>query len=82
MKQLVRRARWSQRWGSARVTGVAGVMAITAPIILVAQEHHEETTGIFSLNLGLVVWTWVLFLLTLGILVWKVFPVISGGLED
>ena len=57
-------------------------MAITAPIILVAQEHHEETTGIFSLNLGLVVWTWVLFLLTLGILAWKVFPVISGGLED
>ena len=82
MKQLVHTARWSKRWVSARVIGVAGVLAATAPIILVAQEQHEETGGIFSLNLGLVVWTWVLFLLTLGILAWKVFPVISGGLED
>lgn len=44
----------------------------------------EEAGGgaIFSLNFGLVIWTWVLFLLTLGILAWKVFPLISGGLEE
>lgn len=44
----------------------------------------QEAGGgaIFSVNLGLVIWTWVLFLLTLGILAWKVFPLISGGLEE
>ena len=44
----------------------------------------EEAGGgaIFSLNFGLMIWTWVLFLLTLGILAWKVFPLISGGLEE
>ncbi|MCE2422560.1 MAG: F0F1 ATP synthase subunit B [Gemmatimonadetes bacterium] len=37
--------------------------------------------GIFSINPGLIIWTWVLFLLTLMILWWKVFPAISSGLE-
>ncbi|MDT8435482.1 MAG: F0F1 ATP synthase subunit B [Gemmatimonadota bacterium] len=41
----------------------------------------EGGSGIFSLNLGLVVWTWVLFLLTLAVLAWKAFPAIAGGLE-
>ncbi len=48
------------------------------------QEHVEEAAGggIFTINVGLIFWTWILFLITLGILAWKVFPAISGGLED
>ncbi len=45
-----------------------------------ALEAAQEGSGIFSLNLGLLVWTWVLFLLTLGILAWKAFPAIQQGL--
>jgi F-type H+-transporting ATPase subunit b len=37
---------------------------------------------VFSLDIGLVIWTWILFLLTLGILAWKVFPWIAGSLEE
>jgi len=53
-------------------------------MVLRAQEHAEEAGGsaIFAVNPGLIIWTWVLFLLTLGILAWKVFPAISGGLEE
>ncbi len=38
--------------------------------------------GIFSLNVGLVLWTFLLFGLTLAILWWKAFPAIAGGLEQ
>jgi F-type H+-transporting ATPase subunit b len=51
----------------------------TAPGVLRAA---EEGGGVFSVSLGLMVWTWVLFLLTLFVLVWKVFPLIAGGLEE
>jgi len=57
--------------------GVAVLLAM--PSALVAQEGGA---AIMSLNIGLVIWTWVLFLLTLGILAWKVFPFIAGGLEE
>lgn len=65
-------------------SGAAAAALLALPGIAIAQEHAEEAagTGIFSLNLGLVVWTWVLFIITLLILVWKVFPAISGGLEE
>ena len=70
----------------SRWTGLAlGFAALAAsPLVLRAQEHAEEAGGsqIFAVNPGLVIWTWVLFLLTLGILAWKVFPAISGGLEE
>jgi F-type H+-transporting ATPase subunit b len=36
---------------------------------------------LLSINAGLVIWTWVLFLLTLGVLSWKAFPAIAKGLE-
>lgn len=55
------------------------------PVVVRAQEQLEESGGgsaLFSLNVGLMFWTWVLFLLTMGILGWKVFPAISGGLEE
>lgn len=58
--------------------GVAFLLA--TPTLLLAQE--EGGPGIISLNIGLVIWTWILFLLTLGILAWKVFPFIAGGLEE
>jgi len=52
---------------------------LAVPSALSAAE--QEAPGIFSLNLGLAIWTWVIFLITLGVLAWKVFPAISGGLE-
>ena len=64
----------------ARTTGLGVIWLLTTPLVLLAQE--DGGSGIFSLNLGLVIWTWILFGLTLGILAWKVFPAISGGLEE
>jgi F-type H+-transporting ATPase subunit b len=59
----------------------AGALAL--PTVLRAQEAaHDGGSGIFSVDVGLSVWTWVLFLVTLGVLVWKVFPAIAGGLEE
>ncbi len=58
----------------------AGALAV-APWILRAQEEGGGSP-IFTIDPGLVIWTWILFLLTLGILAWKVFPAISGGLEE
>jgi len=59
------------------------VGALALPAALQAQEGaHEGGSGIFSVDVGLSVWTWVLFLITLGVLVWKVFPAIAGGLEE
>lgn len=56
----------------------------STPALLRAQEHAAEGGGnpLFAVNPGLIIWTWVLFGLTLSILVWKVFPAISGGLEE
>ena len=68
--------------------GWLGVLsgALVASALIPAPLHgaaaEEAGNAIFSLNLGLVIWTWVLFLLTLGILAWKVFPLIAGGLEE
>lgn len=50
------------------------------PLLPAAAAAQEG--GIFSVNLGLVIWTWVLFLLTLFVLAWKVFPFIAGTLEE
>ncbi len=55
------------------------LVLLGTPSVAAAQEGGG--TAIFSLDLGLIIWTWVLFLLTLGVLAWKVFPAISGGLE-
>ncbi|MCG8468551.1 MAG: F0F1 ATP synthase subunit B [Gemmatimonadetes bacterium] len=63
---------------------LAGIALLVAAGAVLGQEHGAEGGGgggLFSVNVGLIVWTWVLFLITLGILVWKVFPAISGGLE-
>ncbi|MFQ5678929.1 MAG: F0F1 ATP synthase subunit B [Gemmatimonadota bacterium] len=59
-----------------------GVAVLLSPSLLAAQEASGGGSALFSLNLGLLIWTWVLFLLTLGILAWKVFPFIAGGLEE
>lgn len=67
------------RWTSL----TAGFSAIAAsPAVLRAQEQAATENPIFTVNIGLIFWTWFLFLLTLGILAWKVFPAISGGLEE
>lgn len=70
---------------AGRALALAGALLLAAPVWLAAQEPGATEgagSAIFSLDLGLVIWTWVLFLLTLGILAWKVFPFIAGGLEE
>jgi F-type H+-transporting ATPase subunit b len=52
------------------------------PALAAALQEEGGGSPLFSINLGLVIWTWVLFLLTLGVLAWKVFPYIAGGLEE
>ena len=67
---------------TALTLGLAAFVA--SPALVRAQEHVEDAAAgnpIFSLNIGLILWTWILFLMTLGILAWKVFPAISSGLE-
>lgn len=64
---------------SSRTLVAALGSILAAPGMLLAA---EEGGGVFSINLGLMVWTWVLFLLTLFVLAWKVFPMIAGGLEQ
>lgn len=66
----------------AVAAAASGLAVLLVPALLAAQESHGGGSAIFSVNLGLVIWTWVLFLLTLGILAWKVFPFIAGGLEE
>lgn len=63
---------------------IRGATGAALPLLLPTAVRAAEEGGsaVFSLDLGLVIWTWVLFLLTLGILAWKVFPWISGGLEE
>lgn len=58
----------------------AAALILGTPSLALAQEGGGS--AIFSLDLGLILWTWVLFLLTLGVLAWKVFPAIAGGLEE
>jgi len=61
---------------------IGALMGVLMPTPLYGAVAQEAGSAIFSLNIGLLIWTWVLFLLTLGILVWKVFPLIAGGLEE
>ncbi|MFQ5530831.1 MAG: F0F1 ATP synthase subunit B [Gemmatimonadota bacterium] len=42
----------------------------------------QEEINVFSVDFGLMFWTWILFLLTVGILSWKAFPAIAKGLES
>jgi len=60
-----------------RIWRMAGPMAL----LLVAPAPLWAAEGVLSINVGLAIWTWVLFLLTLGILSWKAFPAIAKGLE-
>jgi F-type H+-transporting ATPase subunit b len=61
-----------------RISGAMLFMLALPDAVLAA----EGGSGIFSLNPGLMIWTWVLFLLTLGVLSWKAFPAIASGLEQ
>ena len=74
---------WLAAAGALLIAALVGaLMGILMPTPLYGAVAQEAGSAIFSLNIGLLIWTWVLFLLTLGILVWKVFPLISGGLEE
>jgi len=42
----------------------------------------QEGINVFSVDVGLMFWTWILFLLTVAILSWKAFPAIAKGLES
>lgn len=54
-------------------------LLLVLPDALLAVEDGE--LSVFTVDFGLVFWTWILFLLTLGVLSWKAFPAISKGLE-
>jgi len=45
-------------------------------------EAAQDEINVFSVDFGLMFWTWILFLLTVGILSWKAFPAIAKGLES
>lgn len=72
--------------GGSRGMAVGTMLAALALCVMAApataRAAQEGGGGLFSVNVGLIVWTWVLFLLTLGVLAWKVFPMIAGGLEQ
>ena len=53
---------------------------LLAPGMLLAAE--EGTPSVFAVDFGLMFWTWILFLLTVGVLSWKAFPAIAKGLES
>ncbi|MFB6368226.1 MAG: F0F1 ATP synthase subunit B [Gemmatimonadota bacterium] len=64
----------------AAAAGPALLVLLAAADPALAQEGGGSP--IFSVDLGLVIWTWVVFLLTLAVLAWKVFPMIAGSLEE
>jgi F-type H+-transporting ATPase subunit b len=59
-------------------TAALSALLLSPGMLAAAQEGGP---AIFTVNFGLVFWTWILFLLTLGVLSWKAFPAISKGLE-
>lgn len=63
----------------SRITGSCALLLLTLRGSLLAAQ--EAMPSVFTVNFGLVFWTWILFLLTLGVLSWKAFPAISKGLE-
>ncbi len=74
---------WLAAAGALLIAALVGaLMGVLMPTPLYGAAAQEAGGAIFSLNIGLAIWTWVLFLLTLGILAWKVFPLIAGGLEE
>lgn len=74
---------WLAAAGALLIAALVGaLMGVLMPTPLYGAVAEEAGGAIFSLNIGLVIWTWVLFLLTLWILAWKVFPLIAGGLEE
>ncbi len=63
---------------SSSVLSMAFVF-VTMPTSLYAA---KEEINVFSVDFGLMFWTWILFLLTVAILSWKAFPAIAKGLEN
>lgn len=62
----------------SRIAGSLTALLLVPGTLLAAQDGGSS---VLNVNLGLVFWTWILFLLTLGVLSWKAFPAISKGLE-
>jgi F-type H+-transporting ATPase subunit b len=58
--------------GIARSTALLGVLVVVTPALLIAQEEEHAPSGadLFNFNLGLSLWTVIIFLALLGIL-WK-----------
>jgi F-type H+-transporting ATPase subunit b len=64
---------------TTRLAGGVALLLVLPGVLLAAQEGGSS---VFTVNFGLMLWTWILFLLTLGVLSWKAFPAISKGLES
>ncbi len=80
----------SRRRGRALARGagalaLAGVVSLAAALPLLAQEEHGESAGggggLFAINPGLVIWTWVIFLILLFVLRKWAWGPILGALE-
>lgn len=67
-----------RRLSSSAVVSMALVHGAMPSGLLAAQEE----INVFSVDFGLMFWTWILFLLTVAILSWKAFPAIAKGLES
>lgn len=70
------------RFAPSSVAGAAVALLLVLGTAEPAAAQEAGASPIFSIDVGLVIWTWVVFLLTLAVLAWKVFPYISGSLEE
>ena len=61
---------------------IAAMALVPASALPLLAPEHEETPGLLSPNLGLTVWTIVIFLIVLAILAKFAFPKILGAVEE
>jgi len=61
---------------------IAAMALVPASALPLLAQEHEETPGLLTPNLGLTVWTIVIFLIVLAILAKFAFPKILGAVEE
>lgn len=64
------------------ISSAAASMALVHVALPSGLPAAQEEINVFSVDFGLMFWTWILFLLTVAILSWKAFPAIAKGLES
>lgn len=69
-------------WQTARTESLLRALILGLALCALPLTPLAAQEAIFTLDLGLLIWTWVLFLLTVAILAWKVYPWIARNLEQ